>query len=328
MIAIRPSNVQSFATLLSIDHMSEAANDPWHQHHCSQMSLPINQYSQWSQEQAMGGMHDRDLRMFHDSSGHYEHSLHATDGGSMMTQPMSYMPDASWSSDMDIGTPSTTGFPTDTIDGYHSMRHTSNPNPHLNLPFRHERIPSSAHSPQSSYDGLSPHLSNIKPPSSSAVKDERPNLTRSITAPAAPDQLLRQSHVIASNTPSIKRSGSEDEDDDYVPGDEPIKPRGRKRQRIPHTAVERRYRENLNMHLDRLRQTVPSLAARRPAGNVKSSGDAVGEGAKPSKCEILNGAIEHIGALGKENSALKTEVEALRSRLEDVERWCSGGFGK
>lgn len=47
----------------------------------------------------------------------------------------------------------------------------------------------------------------------------------------------------------------------------------------------------------------------------------MGEGVKPSKCEILNGAIEHIGALGKENSALKTECKALKSRLEDLERW-------
>ena len=78
----------------------------------------------------------------------------------------------------------------------------------------------------------------------------------------------------------------------------------------------------MNAHLDKLRQTVPSLASKRSAGASKP-GDGLGEGVKPSKCEILNGAIEHIGAVERENSALRDEVKELRARVEDLQRWYS-----
>jgi hypothetical protein len=81
--------------------------------------------------------------------------------------------------------------------------------------------------------------------------------------------------------------------------------------------VERRYRENLNAHLDKLRQTVPTLA-RRGVDGAKGEG---GQGVKPSKCEILNGAIEHIGALSKEVNDLKAENEALRARVDQMQNW-------
>ena len=113
--------------------------------------------------------------------------------------------------------------------------------------------------------------------------------------------------------PALKPSS--DDDDEYIPT-EPSN-RGRKRQRIPHTAVERRYRENLNAHLDKLRQTVPALA-RRGVDGAKVEG---GQGVKPSKCEILNGAIEHIGALNKEVGELKAENAALRARVEQMQQW-------
>ena len=47
------------------------------------------------------------------------------------------------------------------------------------------------------------------------------------------------------------------------------------------------------------------------------------DGAKPSKCEILNGAIEHIGAVERENGALCEEIKELRARVEDLQRWYS-----
>jgi hypothetical protein len=81
--------------------------------------------------------------------------------------------------------------------------------------------------------------------------------------------------------------------------------------------VERRYRENLNAHLDKLRQTVPTLA-RRGVDGAKGEG---GQGVKPSKCEILNGAIEHIGALTKEVTSLKEENAALRARVDQMQNW-------
>lgn len=328
MTTLLPAGVQSFLLPHSAQYpMAEGVNDVWRgRQHYHPMSLPVDHYWPDSNGLPMSSVHDTDLRMFHSDSADY-HSSFNGDAGSLISPHMGYVPDTNWGSDMDIGTPSTAGFPSDVVDGYHNMRHTSNPSHHLNLPAaRHERVDSTAHSPQSSHGNMSPHQPFAKLPDV-AIKEERPNLIRSITAPAAPDHRPRRTAVLAtSGTPSVKRSGSEDEDDEYIPSED-TKPRGRKRQRIPHTAVERRYRENLNAHLDKLRQTVPSLASKRSAGASKP-GDGLGEGVKPSKCEILNGAIEHIGALGKENSALKTEVQALRSRLEDLERWCSASFGK
>ncbi|EME48136.1 hypothetical protein DOTSEDRAFT_123136 [Dothistroma septosporum NZE10] len=305
-------------------------SDVWRRQHYHQMSLPAIDHHYWSDVQGsnLGSVHEMDMRF----SGEYEPSF----SGDLISPPMGgYVPDSTWGSDMEIGTPSTTagGFPNDSIDGYHNMRHTGNPSHHLNFPPRatHDHLPSSTQSPRSSHDGISPHLSYAKAPEPTTIKKEdRPNLIRSVTAP---EPRPRRATIVGSSvTPSIKRSGSEDEDDDYVPSGhpshphDPSKPRGRKRQRIPHTAVERRYRENLNAHLDKLRQNVPSLASKRPAGAGKGN-DGIGEGVKPSKCEILNGAIEHIGALGKENAALEMEVIALRSRLEHLERWC-GAFAK
>lgn len=66
---------------------------------------------------------------------------------------------------------------------------------------------------------------------------------------------------------------------------------------------------------------MPTLASRRQTGK---HGESVQEGVKPSKCEILNGAIEHIGALDKENTGLKQEVRMLRAELEKWYR-SSGG---
>ncbi|CAD0112554.1 unnamed protein product [Aureobasidium uvarum] len=79
--------------------------------------------------------------------------------------------------------------------------------------------------------------------------------------------------------------------------------RGRGRKRIPHTAVERRYRENLNTHLENLRHAMPFLQAaqRRRASDVNDP-------MKPSKCEILIGGLAYI-------KRLESEVKELKERL-------------
>ena len=83
----------------------------------------------------------------------------------------------------------------------------------------------------------------------------------------------------------------------------------RKRAPLAPTAIERRYRENLNLHFGRLHKAVPGL-----------------EGVKPSKCEILNGAVEHVGVIERENGALRAEAEELRGRIEDLQRWYSASL--
>lgn len=319
MTAVLSPGVHSLMGHMHLEsQMSEAViNDAWRRQYLHQMSLPVNH---WQENPGLmdGSVHDADLRMFQHEAGEYEEASF-TDSNPLLSPHLNYVPEASWGSDMEMATPPAAGLANDVLNGYHNLRHTSTINQHLNLNPRHDRVISTAQSPRSSYSGMSPHGDYVKPREPVAVaKEERPLLTRSITAPAVVDQRPRRS-VHAASSPPVKRSASDDEDDEYVPSED-TKPRGRKRQRIPHTAVERRYRENLNAHLDKLRQTVPSLASKRSAGPSKS-GRCMEEGTKPSKCEILNGAIEHIGALGKENSALKTECKALKSRLEDLERW-------
>lgn len=82
----------------------------------------------------------------------------------------------------------------------------------------------------------------------------------------------------------------------------------RTRKRIPHTAVEKRYRENLNQNLEKLRRAVPNLHA---AQRRKSSDHS--DALKPSKCEVLIGAVSYIKHLESENDCLKKKT--LRSNV-------------
>lgn len=261
--------------------------------------------SQWGdQGPQMGGMHDVDLRMFqHEPADPFESYGRGT--GQIMSPGTGLPADAQWHSDVDMGTPTTAGFPIEISEGYRAAH--ANTNVHLHLPkYDGHGMPGGSR-PSSAQDGAS---SKEAPQHAQATRaDQRPAFGRSITAP---EPRVRRSTTSNLEPPTLKRGGttSEDGDDDFVPCED-TKNRGRKRQRIPHTAVERRYRENLNAHLDKLRMTVPALAARGGKG-----GEAAHEGVKPSKCEILNGAIEHIIAADKETLALKEEVKMLRGELK------------
>lgn len=207
--------------------------------------------------------------------------------------PPAYNHHDSWGSDMDMGTPSTAGFPNDAVDALQQPPQ----------PFGHLRIPAN-----SNIAGAhSPRLSSAR------LEQERPQYGRAHTDPT---QRRRDTAPVAAGT---KQPSSDEEDDDFNPAAEEATKSGcgkggKKRQRIPHTAVERRYRENLNAHLDKLRQAVPSLASRKGPGKE-------GEGVRPSKCEILSGAIDHIGAVDRDNAALRNEVRALRQQVGEFEAW-------
>lgn len=115
-------------------------------------------------------------------------------------------------------------------------------------------------------------------------------------------------------TASLKRTASDPAESDLTDNPSVANSarggRGRARHRLPHTAVERRYRENLNMHLDKLRLAVPSLSA---AGKKRGDGeDAIIDVQKPSKCEILIGAVDYIKQIEGENDRLRQEVRWLR----------------
>ncbi|WPG99437.1 topoisomerase 1-associated factor 1 [Acrodontium crateriforme] len=96
--------------------------------------------------------------------------------------------------------------------------------------------------------------------------------------------------------------------------------RTRRRPRIPHTDVERRYRENLNAHLDKLRTMVPGHRNSAVQGEGIIASDAL----KLSKCEVISAAVSHIGNLERENSLLGAEVKELKALVLNWERRSAG----
>ncbi|KAK3112656.1 hypothetical protein LTR53_010853 [Teratosphaeriaceae sp. CCFEE 6253] len=257
--------------------------------------------SQWPDGHAsrMGGMQDVDLSIFQHDAHRYQDPY--SNAAHLVSTSFAYYGEVNLPSDVEMPTPSTATFPPDATESYFPQGSTA----YLRPPTGNDSGSVSTQSPLSAQSDISPrqhagyadHLIHTT---------HRPALSRSVTAPDPLDP------------PVLKRTGtSEDDDEEYIPA-AGSKGRGRKRQRIPHTAVERRYRENLNAHLDRLRQSVPAFATRAPGSKT---GGTCTDGNKPSKCEILNGAIGHICALDKENQMLRDEVRMLKLRIDDVERW-------
>ena len=75
---------------------------------------------------------------------------------------------------------------------------------------------------------------------------------------------------------------------------------------MPHTEVERKYREKLNAELERLRRAVPKLP----------QSDNVDTGAvKPSKSMVLAVAIDYINELERQRDAAVEEVERLGGKM-------------
>ena len=72
---------------------------------------------------------------------------------------------------------------------------------------------------------------------------------------------------------------------------------------VPHTQVERKHREGINMQLERLRRAVPTLPQ---AVGV----DAIGV-AKPSKGIGLAAAIDYVSRIERERDAAMDEIERL-----------------
>lgn len=119
---------------------------------------------------------------------------------------------------------------------------------------------------------------------------------------------LPQQPFWSSGAAALKRNGTDSSAEINRATEERVVPktapsRGRPRKRIPHTAVERRYRENLNAHLEKLRAAVPNLTA---AQRRKSNEGA--DPMKPSKCEVLMGAVDYIKRLEAENERLKQKM--------------------
>ncbi|USP76515.1 hypothetical protein yc1106_03789 [Curvularia clavata] len=76
---------------------------------------------------------------------------------------------------------------------------------------------------------------------------------------------------------------------------------------MPHTEVERKYREKLNAELERLRKAVPML----PQSDPSESG-----GVKPSKSMVLAVAIDYIKELERQRDIAVEEVERLGGKVK------------
>lgn len=104
--------------------------------------------------------------------------------------------------------------------------------------------------------------------------------------------------------PRLNRSSTASSDGSYQ-----STPAGKEPQphRVPHNQVERRYREGLNMELERLRRAVPAL----PQSDDSNSSTAM----KPSKAMVLAAAIEYIKKTEWERDAAIEEIERLGGRI-------------
>lgn len=200
--------------------LDSAAND-WQQRYYSQMPMLTSTWNSGHTPQ-MGGMQDVDLRMFQ-----YQND-YATTAPQFLNPAIGFSGDGSWTPDVDMGTPSTPAFQSELSESYHAAA-----NNHLRPPQRPEMRTGSPQSQGSSQSGLSPH--HRRTATTSAQVDPRPSLTRSITAPE-----YARRPTTSGDVPVLKRSNSDEVDEEYLPVED-AKLRGRKRQRIPHTAVERRY---------------------------------------------------------------------------------------
>lgn len=278
-----------------LDPFQESNDLPWgHQFQGEPLGMLTASWSQAAGSH-MSGMQPLDAHPFDQDNSGYFHLHHIP--SPHVGYPISEM-----------GTPSSNGHQ-EIGESYHNAHQSA-----MHLYPNHMAGP--MQSPQSSIGALSPNQTPLESPPF-VTYDTKPQLARLNSAPEP--RGLRG--AVATNGVHGKLKGSSDDGDDSY---EPDLKRGRKRQRIPHTAVERRYRENLNAHLEKLRQAVPPLAARKGPGGGKGEG----EGVKPSKCEILHGAIEYIGARDKEMAAkdrriadLMAENASVRATLEQMQNY-------
>jgi hypothetical protein len=73
--------------------------------------------------------------------------------------------------------------------------------------------------------------------------------------------------------------------------------------RLPHKQIERKYREGLNLEIERLRKAVPTL--------LQSTDSCVVGAAKPSKGMVLAAAIRYILEIEEERDSAIQEIERL-----------------
>ncbi|KAF2197602.1 hypothetical protein GQ43DRAFT_199161 [Delitschia confertaspora ATCC 74209] len=151
----------------------------------------------------------------------------------------------------------------------------------------------------------SPHIT----PGTPAASDGPSRSSETFTSPSSRKDSLKRDSLPADPEPAPKRVQRKRgrprvnpiKDD---PTDINTSPKSRPSRRLPHNQVERKYREGLNLELERLRRAIPTLPQ-------EDAGDAAAP-PKPSKATILTSAIEYIECVERERDQLAEEVRRLR----------------
>lgn len=135
---------------------------------------------------------------------------------------------------------------------------------------------------------------DIKPAVSTSTEMKRPSVKRTMTEPPGDDD--DDSEVPVRNTrpkPTNKRSG-----------------------RVPHSIIERRYRDNLNNQIEALRLLIPSV--RETPQDVE---DSLGIPPKaPSKAVVITAAASYIKELETERAQRAAETKTLYEQVANLQQ--------
>lgn len=91
------------------------------------------------------------------------------------------------------------------------------------------------------------------------------------------------------------------------------------RRRVPHHVIERRYRDNLNGQIERLRTCIPSLANERcsPTSDVEDDPMPI---KCPSKAGVIVSAQTYIKELEEQQGRLYSDTRALREQVTGLQK--------
>ena len=145
------------------------------------------------------------------------------------------------------------------------------------------------------------------PPSPSAIKRESPDEPTSVYEEPLPKRSQRKR-----GRPRLNRTLSDPPSASSVDSSSSRYRQHQRSSRLPHNQVERKYREGLNLELERLRRAVPTLPQGDEAGLVGQP--------KPSKAMVLAGAIEYIRKIERERDELLEENLRLGGGWGAVQR--------
>ena len=169
--------------------------------------------------------------------------------------------------------------------------------------------------------------SKEKPSSKSKPKSSKSSKAASASAAAASAtsghggnhniQLRTASRKPKTNASPKSSSPAEEEDDD-----EEALTNEEKRARQSHNAVEKQYRNRLNMQFERLLAVLPAdqQAEARDRHHIKGGSSSDADDKRMSKAEVLDMARRRIRALEEERLALQEERKGLIENVSEMQR--------